>query len=299
MISDAENRTLSKGQVINEVYEVDCFIGQGAFGEVYRVKHKYFDDYQTMKVFKDEYVQKVNLDTLINEGRILAKLTHPNIVRVFDVNSFVNQEKKYFYMTMSYVSGESLTQLMKRKISLPVSTAISIVTDILQGLNEAHSHNPIIIHRDINPDNILLSYDNERHIGLLCDFGLSVSLDRHVHLAGASGRYLYFAPECFMNCYLPCSDVFSIGIVLYKMITGLHPWDYDFENYSLDKEDDILSMINKGRRKAYRKPSFFNKDISDKLEHTINKALEFNMEKRYRTAGQMLMDVMENRPVSS
>ena len=88
MTTDQPNNTLAKGEVINNTYEVIFFIGQGAFGEVYRVKHKFFDEFQVMKVFKDDYVEKTELNEVIKEGRILTRLTHPNVVKIFEINTF-------------------------------------------------------------------------------------------------------------------------------------------------------------------------------------------------------------------
>jgi serine/threonine protein kinase len=122
----------------------------------------------------------------------------------------------------------------------------------------------------------------------LCDFGISILLDQTSKLAGAGGRYLYFAPECFCDCYLPSSDVFSAGIVIYKMLTGVHPWEYDFDNYCLDDAEGITRMISSGRKKGFKKPSLFNEEIDEKLESVITKSLENNIEKRYRTAGEFL-----------
>ena len=84
------------------------FIGQGAFGQVYRVKHKLFDTLQASKEgFKDDYVENTKLDEVINEGRILFQLTHPNVVKVFDIDTFTRNDKKHYFITMSFVGGES------------------------------------------------------------------------------------------------------------------------------------------------------------------------------------------------
>ena len=82
------NKILENGEVINNTYEIGSFVGQGAFGEVYRVKHKFFDEFQVMKVFKNEYVEKTDLNDVINEGQILTRLSHPNVVKVFEINTF-------------------------------------------------------------------------------------------------------------------------------------------------------------------------------------------------------------------
>ena len=288
MINKPVNTTLSNGEIINNTYEVAFFIGQGTFGEVYRVKHKFFDEFQVMKVFKDEYVEKTDLNEVINEGRILTRLAHPNVVKIFDINTFKKNNKDHYFITMSFVSGESLSQLIRRKIRLDVPAATSIMIDVLRGLNAAHQNKPTILHRDINPDNILLSYDNVTPLGVLGDFGIATLLDQANKLAGAGGRYLYFAPECFMNIYLPTSDVFSAGLVLYKILTGVHPWEYDFNHYTLDDNEEIAKMINAGRKITPKKPSFFNDNIDENLNKVIMKSLEKNMENRYRTAGSFL-----------
>ena len=288
MINNPINTILSKGELINNTYEVNFFIGQGAFGEVYRVKHKFFDEFQVMKVFKNKYVEKTDLNEVINEGRILTRLAHPNVVKVFEINTFSKNEKDHYFITMSFVAGESLSQLVNRKIQLDVPVATSIIVDVLKGLTSAHKNNPTIIHRDINPDNILLSYDNHKPVGILGDFGIAKLLDQVRKLSGAGGRYIYFAPECFMDIYLPASDVFSAGVVLYKILTGVHPWEYDFDHYTLDDNEEVTKMINLGRKESPKPPSFFNEDIDEQLEKVVMKSLENDMEDRYRTAGSFL-----------
>ena len=288
MINNPINTILSKGELINNTYEVNFFIGQGAFGEVYRVKHKFFDEFQVMKVFKNKYVEKTDLNEVINEGRILTRLAHPNVVKVFEINTFNKNEKDHYFITMSFVAGESLSQLVNRKIQLDVPVATSIMVDVLKGLTSAHKNNPIIIHRDISPDNILLSYDNHKPVGILGDFGIAKLLDQVRKLSGAGGRYIYFAPECFMDIYLPASDVFSAGVVLYKILTGVHPWEYDFDHYTLDDNEEVTKMINLGRKESPKPPSFFNEDIDEQLEKVVMKSLENDMEDRYRTAGSFL-----------
>jgi serine/threonine protein kinase len=95
----AKSHLLAKGEIINETYEVQFFIDQGAFGEVYRVKHKILGT-QVLKVFKEAYVNKTDLDTVTREAKLLSTLTHPNIVRVFETNTFLKGGKTYYFMTM-------------------------------------------------------------------------------------------------------------------------------------------------------------------------------------------------------
>lgn len=277
---------LSKGETLNDTYEIQFFIGEGAFGEVYRVKHKYLG-VQVMKVFKEEYVSKTDIETVTREAKILSKLTHPNIVRVFETNSFVREDKKYFYITMGFVSGETLTQLLARKIQLPIPVALSIQNDLLTGLKFVQEQTQPIVHRDISTDNILLSYEKDKPIAMLSDFGLAQSIDQLSKLPNAAGRYIYFAPECFFGTYLPTSDVFSSGIVLYKMITGMHPWEYDFDGTDDDTEK-ITTMVITARRKEIQKPSLYNDTCTPYLDYVILKALSKDIEERYKTANDFL-----------
>jgi serine/threonine protein kinase len=288
---------LKKGELINNTYEVSFFIGEGAFGEVFRVKHKFFDENQVMKIFKNEYVQKTDLNDVINEGRILTRLTHENIVKVYDINTFNKDSVDYYYITMNFVAGESLTQLINRKIQLDIPVATSIMKDVLSGLSKAHMHNPTIIHRDINTDNILLSYDEHKPVGILGDFGIAKLMDQIKSIPGAGGRYLYFAPECFLGIYLPTSDVFSAGVVLYRILTGVHPWQYEFDNYSMGENEEVVKMVNKARKEAPKKPTVFNRSISEKLEKVILKSLSKNIEDRYKTADEFLMDLINTSKI--
>ncbi len=278
---------LTRGESINDTYEIQFFIGEGAFGEVYRVKHKYLG-VQVMKIFKEEYVSKTDLEIVTREAKILSKLTHPNIVRVFETNSFIRKEKKYFYLTMGFVSGETLTQLLARKIKLPFPVALSIQNDLLKGLKFVQEQKQPIVHRDISTDNILLSYETDKPVAMLSDFGLAQSIDQLSKLPNAAGRYIYFAPECFFGTYLPTSDVFSSGIVLYKMITGMHPWEYDFDGTD-DDTDKITTMVITARRKEIQKPSLHNETCTPYLDSVIMKALSKDIEDRYKSADEFLI----------
>ena len=285
-MQSVKEHILSKGENINDTYEILFFVGEGAFGEVYRVVHKYLG-VQVMKVFKEDYVSKTDITTVTSEAKILSKLTHPNIVRVFETNSFFRGDKKYFFITMGFVSGETLTQFLRRKIQLPIPVALSIQKDLLTGLKFVQEQTHPIVHRDISTDNILLSYEKEKPIAMLSDFGLAQSIDQLSKLPNAAGRYIYFAPECFFGSYLPTSDVFSSGIVLYKMITGMHPWEYDFDGTDDDTEK-ITTMVITARRKEIQKPSLHNDTCTPYLDYVILKAISKDIEERYKTADEFL-----------
>lgn len=283
--------TLAKGETIDDTYEVLFFIGEGAFGETYRVKHKFLGT-QVLKLFKEKYVQETDISVVTKEARILSKITHPNIVRVFETNSFSKNDKELYYLTMGFVSGETLGQLLARKGQLLIPVAISVQKDIMAGLQCVQEQPSTIVHRDINPDNILISYEKHAPVGLIADFGLSQSIDQLSNLPGAAGRYPYFAPECFFGAYLPASDIFSAGIVLYQMITGRHPWDYDLKSAG-DDHKKITTAILSARKSKITKPSVYNAACNAELDRIILKALSKNLDKRYRSASVFLNDLIE------
>jgi transitional endoplasmic reticulum ATPase len=280
---------LKKGEFINDTYEIQFFIGEGAFGEVYRVKHKFMGT-QVLKIFKEDYVAKTNIETVTAEAAILSRLTHPNVVRVFEANSFEKDGKKIYFVSMGFVSGENITELLARKIKLPAMQAIGFGIDLLQGLKYVQEQSKPIVHRDINTDNVLLSYENKKPDALLSDFGLAQSVDQLSKLPGAAGRYMYFAPECYLGTYLPTGDVFAVGVMFYKMLTGMHPWNYEFIS---DKPEEIANMIMSARKNPPKVPSKYNPEVPDYVDRAVMTALNLNLEDRYKLASHFLYDLRE------
>ena len=300
-MTQLKNGILSKGDIINNTYEVQFFIGQGGFGEAYRVKHKFLG-LQVLKVFKEEYSNNTDIGTLVQEAKILSGLTHNNIVRVFEANEFNKNGKVFYFITMAFISGETLSQRLSRLKKLPLSEALSIQIDLLNGLRFLHEQNPLIIHRDINTDNFLLSYDDNKITGKLSDFGLSLSVNPISAIVNAAGRYQYFAPECFWNTYLPSSDVFSAGLVFYQMLTGVHPWVYDFENIDEEDFEQLSTVIISARKAQPRNPSYYNANCSANLDKIILKSISLNLENRFKNGMEFYRELIlesENQISSS
>ncbi|MEQ1935367.1 MAG: AAA family ATPase, partial [Fimbriimonadaceae bacterium] len=201
--------------------------------------------------------------------------------------SFVLGGKTRHFLTMGFVSGETLTQLLSRRINLSRAEAVNIMIDVLEGLNHVHSMSPPIIHRDINTDNILLSYEGQTPRGLLSDFGLAQPFDSDDHLPGAAGRYPYMAPECFWGTYVLSSDVFSAGVALYRAVTGIHPWQYEIEWADTDPEE-IVTEISRARKQPPRTASFHLETEDQALDEILLCAIARDLEKRYRNAGEFL-----------
>jgi len=151
---------LREGQIIRDTYEVERLIGEGAFAEVYRVKHRYLGR-QAMKVFKTPGVTQGEIETWLDEAALLSKMGHPNIIRVFDANTFANRGETFGFFTMEYIAGGSLERFWQShgQQFVPVETAVEILQQACRGLSVAHGEDPPIIHRDLKPQNILIGYD--------------------------------------------------------------------------------------------------------------------------------------------
>jgi serine/threonine protein kinase len=278
---------LQRGDKINDTYEVLFFIGKGAFGEVYRVRHKYLD-VQIIKVLNPDYVENTNIEEVIQEAKLLSCLNHSNIVRIFECNTFNKESMDFFFISMEFVSGETLAQLLKRTILLPLDVALHVQSELLLALQCVHTHTPPIVHGDISPDNILLDYSIEPFQIKLTDFGLARYVDPFSHLSNAAGKYTYMAPECFHNVYLPSSDVFSAGVVFYQMCTGLHPWPLVSDISSTSKEA-LLDESCKSRRTIPVKPSYItNNDELIVVDDIIMLSLGHELDQRYLNASEFL-----------
>lgn len=143
---------LEQGQLIRDTYEVERFLGQGAFAEVYRVKHRFLGR-QAMKVFKRTGMTLPEIEQMLGEAILLSHLRHPNIVSVFDANVFDTPRGACGYFTMEHIPGGSLDKFWRSFGSsfIPVETTVDLIKQVCRGLGQAHQEKPPIIHRDIKP----------------------------------------------------------------------------------------------------------------------------------------------------
>ncbi len=282
-----QGKLLSPGEIIKDTYVVDCYLGSGAFAEVYRVTHKYLG-MQAMKVLKPHAVRDEGLKLFLSEATLLANMTHPNVVRVFDANSFKSINQELFFIAMEFVSGETLFQLIKRKIKISLPLALSIQREICAGLSVAHKQQPPIIHRDIKPQNVLLSYDTNVPQAKVSDFGVAKAVNPKTRITDSAGTITYLPPEGFWNYHTQASDVFSAGIVFYQMVTGVSPWLYDFSNAPSDDQNAIEMIVLKARKKNAQRPSSFADQCDDQLDEIILKSIAQDPSKRFKDAMEFL-----------
>jgi len=278
---------ITSGKILKNTYEVDCLIGKGAFGEVYRVKHKYLG-YQALKLLKPTDKDD-RFNEFLNESKNLININHKNIVRLYDSNYLKYNKSKYFYLSMEFISGEDLFSLLKRKGTLTINLALKLQKEICEGLQFMHDQEVPIIHRDIKPQNILLSYDEDPICAKISDFGVSALIDNNFRVVDSAGTLSYMSPECLNGIADKSNDLFSAGIIFYEMLTGNHPWNYNFED--ITDQEEIKTQIILARKEKPTSPSFYNKHINEQLEKVLLKAISKDKKDRYKDAKLYLEDL--------
>jgi serine/threonine protein kinase len=275
---------LEPGTKIRDTYEVERFLGEGAFAEVYRVKHRFLGR-QAMKLFKLPGMQISEIEEMMGEAIILSKIGHPNIIRVFDANVIEIKGANHGYFTMENVAGGSLERFWHSYgfELVPVETSTNIVSQVCRGLCLAHDESPPMIHRDIKPQNILVGYDGSGLRARLSDFGLAKSVNPLTLLATGAGTLAFKPPEVFTmdRGDSPAADMWAIGVTLYWLLTDEMPYYVD----------PTLGWNQKDLQGVPKTPSSVNPDANLALDRIVAKALARDPESRYQTAREMLKDL--------
>jgi serine/threonine-protein kinase len=256
---------LTEGTRVNERLVVDRLLGEGAYAEVHRVRHEFLG-WQAMKLFKRVATLK-ETRAMLEEARLLSKLGHPHIVRLFDAGTVLAANGRHGYFTMEYVAGGSLERLLRnhRGRPLPLADAVEVIRQITAALVAAHEQSPPILHRDLTLANVLVGYDESGIRVRLSDFGLSKRADPVTQLASAQGTYAFMAPEVQRREGYSCAaDVWSLGVVAYLLLTAAHPYHDGgpFQTYSVHRY-----------REPPLPPSRFNDDIDADLDRIVLAAL--------------------------
>ncbi len=283
-------RLLQEGQIIRGTYEVERFLGEGAFAEVYRVKHRFLGR-QALKIFKTIGLTVDQIEVMLGEAIILSQLGHPNIIRVYDANTTETSLGTFGFFTMEYVGGGSLEQFWKSHGAqfVPVETAVEIIQQVCHGLSIAHDESPPIIHRDIKPQNILVGYDAGGLRARLSDFGLAKRVNPLTMFASARGTLAFKPPEAFeaQPKDSPAGDVWALGSTLYLLLTDRLPYgqigDFDTTDYSRFEEPLIA-------------PSRLNVQVDAALDRIVFKALSIDAAKRLANARAVLEALARWKP---
>jgi serine/threonine-protein kinase len=281
---------LELGAIIRDTYEVERFLGEGAFAEVFRVKHRFLGR-QAMKVFKRTGMNVDDIQDMLSEAILLSRIGHPNIVRVFDANVLDAPIGRCGYFTMEHVPGGSLQKFWQSHGTklVAVATAIDLIQQVCRGMALAHQESPPIIHRDIKPQNILVGYEADGLRARVSDFGLAKRVNPLTLLATTAGTVAFKAPEAFLEGKgdSPASDVWAIGASFYMLLTDRLPIDAHshFEREgSPPKDFNILP------------PSDVNPDVDSALDAIVLKSLDKDPKRRYVNAQDLLTALEHWKP---
>lgn len=277
---------------IRDTYTTDEILGAGAFGAVYKVRHKYLG-FQALKVFHQGSIPKEQEAELFNEAYILSKITHENVVRVYEANTFEFNGNRHCYIAMEYVDGVSLDKFLKSEVKISSEVAVEIQKGICAGLAQAHKLEPPVVHRDVKPQNVMMTRKIGKLVVKVSDYGLAKHVDPITRLTEAAGTLSYLPPEGFWNYESPASDVFSAGIIFYLMLTGIAPFKLAPDNQYTQK-NKIQSVIKESRNRAPDPPSKYNDKLDSELEGIVLKALAPDIKNRYKDADEFL-SAIENR----
>jgi len=279
---------LKNGQIVRETYEVERFLGEGAFAEVYRVKHRFMGR-QAMKVFKEAGATLKDIERDIAEALLLSSIKHPNIVEVCDANVLKTDKGQLGYFTMTYVPGGTLERYWRSFDNdlMPVELVVEVIKQTCRGLSVAHSSSPPIVHRDIKPQNILVGFGSDGLHIRLSDFGLAKTVNPLTLLVSAKGTLGFKPPESLRNVDSCAADIWAIGTTIYLLLTDEMPFPM------LDERD--IEDSNRFLR-PIRPPSIYNINIDSGLESVIYRCLAASPSDRYADATDLLNDLEKWKP---
>ena len=265
-----------EGKVIGNRYEIIKKIGVGGMATVYKAKCNILKRYVAVKVLRDEFTTDEEFIKRFNtEAQAAASLTHPNIVSIYDVG----HEDNIYYIVMELVQGKTLKDIINEDGALPWKWALNVSIQVASALEMAHKNN--IVHRDIKPHNIIITEDG---IAKVTDFGIAKAVSNSTITAFGTtiGSVHYFSPEHARGGYTDAkSDLYSLGVVMYEMLTGRVPFD----------ADTPVSVALKHMQEKPVEPMKLNPTIPYAVNKIIMKAMEKDPNERYQSATEMLKDL--------
>ena len=261
-----------RDQIVGK-YKILSTIGSGGFGTVYLAEDTWIDKKVALKV---PHRQNMDFGELLREPRLLAALSHPNIVSILTAE----KQENVFFIVMEYVKGETLETVITQAGALDVPTALDYTCQICNALDHAHRHG--VLHRDLRPSNVLVS-----DTGLLkvADFGTSRFLEVAAHGTTVIGSPPYMAPEQFQGKAMFASDIYSLGVTMFQMLTGDLPYDTptpsDLER--LLRGELLISVRSR------------NPGIPRVINDIVLRAMSPDVTGRYQRAGDVLEDILAAR----
>jgi len=274
-------QSLTAGSTVRDTYTILEKLGEGAFSEVFLVRHRFLG-LQAMKVFKSNSLSGTS--DQFKEAFILSRIAHPNIVRIFEANKITAASGERSYVTMEHAAGGTLHTFLSSQGQLRPETSIRIQKQICAGLAAAHSQKPAIIHRDVKPQNILMTDEISDAAVKVADFGLAKNIDPKLRMVSAAGTLLYMPPEGFHHYETPASDVYSAGIIFYQMLTGMFP----FPAVSYTTEQEFRLGLAKTRTLLPTPPSQVTRGLHKRYDDVCLQALQPDLRKRFQSASEFL-----------
>ncbi len=266
-----------KGQKVNSRYEIIKTIGEGGMANVYLARDTILDRNVAIKVLRGDLASDEKFVRRFKREAISASLLyHPNIVEIYDVG----EDDGDYFIVMEYVEGKNLKQLLKKREKLTVAEVVDIMLQITSAMGKAH--NSLIIHRDLKPQNILIKDDGEIKI---TDFGIAMALNatQLTQTNSAMGSVHYFPPEQANGKGSTLkSDVYSMGIMMYELLTGVLPF----------RGDNAVEIALKHLKEPIPSIRAELPDIPGSIENIITKATAKNPKNRYANANEMHDDLM-------
>ena len=265
-----------EGKLLGNRYEIIEKIGSGGMATVYRAKDLVLKRFVAVKILRDEYTTDNEFIKRFNtEAESAASLTHANIVSVYDVG----REGTLYYIVMELIKGKTLKEIIVEDGRMGWKWSVKIAKQIASALEVAHRNN--IVHRDIKPHNIIITEDG---VAKVTDFGIAKAVSNSTITAFGTtiGSVHYFSPEHARGGYTDAkSDLYSLGVVIYEMVTGKVPFD----------ADTPVSVALKHMQEKPVEPKVLNPAIPQSLNDLIMKAMEKEPSMRYNTATEMIQDL--------
>lgn len=265
---------LREGTYLQDRYEILELIGSGGMADVYKARCHKLNRLVAVKVLKEEFSNDSGFVSRFQmEAQAAARLSHPNIVNIYDVVD----ENNFHYIVMELVEGVTLKNYIAKKGILDIKEAVGVAIQVAQGIAVAHDHQ--IIHRDIKPQNMLISRDGKVKVA---DFGIAKAATGQTTTMAAMGSVHYISPEQARGGYSDSrSDIYSLGITIYEMVTGRVPF----------AGDNTIAVALAHLEEPIVRPSVYNPAVPVSLENIILKCTEKKPEHRYSTTAEVIADL--------
>lgn len=265
------------GMFIGDRYEIILKIGTGGMADVYKARCHRLNRFVAIKILKQEYSEdKKFVDKFRAEAQSAAGLSHPNIVNVYDVG----EDDGLYYIVMELVEGITLKNFIERKGKLEIKEATGIAIQIAQGMEAAHANH--IIHRDIKPQNIIISREGKVKV---TDFGIAKAASSNTITSNAMGSVHYISPEQARGGYSDeKSDIYSLGVTLYEMLTGQVPF----------VGDNTVSVALSHIQEEPTPVRTLNPNVTPSLDKIVQKCMQKKPERRYLTASALIADLKKS-----